>query len=1138
MPTTHQLVDAACTTRSASRPVRPVPGGPARRRPAAARTVWAGCLLLVLLPFCRAAERPPLPDAPELSQLLEELKQYEHGKPRAPLTHLESVVARATGNAASAGLLADRLADLLRDPETTPAAKCFACGQLALIGSEKQVPVLHKLLAAPETADMARQALEGIPGEPSLLALRSALAVFDPALLPGVINSLGRRRDPAAVPSLAPLLSSTSSAVAQSAAMALAKIATVEAAEALVGSSPAPDGSRWLHDARLACAGGLAKTDAQHAARMYETIWASDRPAQWRVGALVGLARVDPGRALPKALEALRTDNTLVQMTAVRVVEAMPGQEATRALAEQLPTLAPELQVSLLNVLAQREGDDAKRVAHTLIEGENGPVRIAAAQAVGRLGDASTVARLTALAAETGGELQQAARDALARLHAPGVEQAVGAAAATGSTDSRAEAVRAMGARGDPVHTAYLLTAARDPEARVRREVFDALGRLCPPESYPKLVGLLTAATAADQGAAEKAVLAAASRAGTPAAKTAPVLEAIGRARPHAKAALLRLLSAFGSTQGLRVVQEHVDSTDSPLRDAGIRALAKWPDTAAAPGLLAIARSAENMTHRVLALRGYLRLAAGLQDGKGRLDMIARIGPLAQTTAEKKLLLGALGDVDDPAVLDVCQGFLGDPETRAEAALAMIKAGNAVMTSDREAVKRAMAKVAQAATDKDLLAQVKALHAEALKSPPTSAERQQALRPDAARTRRQRQAIADAAPEGYRLVCYLDCGPDRGDGDGPAIRLVAGEPYVWGSGRATADQLRHTAVFFASREVTFELTGLQPTREYKIGFSWWDYDHNTRVQSVWAAAGKPARLTRLLPATKLPSGRSAGPGTETVSIPRTASARRTCRASFRNEGSPNAVVSEVWLWESEAESEPPPVTDRKKGGTPVLLLTGVDYPGHKWQQTAPVLADLLLADPRLDVDVVEDPAFIGSGKLRKYKVIVLHMMNWEQPNPPPEALERFRGFVEAGGGLVLVHFACGAFQGWPEFVKIAGRVWDPKMRGHDPRGPFKVDITAPDHPLLKGMTPFETDDELYTCLDGDTQIEVLAAATSKVDGKPYPMAFVLTYGRGRVFHCPLGHDVRAFAPPAVGELFRRGTAWAAGLPPVRQEAEE
>jgi type 1 glutamine amidotransferase len=82
------------------------------------------------------------------------------------------------------------------------------------------------------------------------------------------------------------------------------------------------------------------------------------------------------------------------------------------------------------------------------------------------------------------------------------------------------------------------------------------------------------------------------------------------------------------------------------------------------------------------------------------------------------------------------------------------------------------------------------------------------------------------------------------------------------------------------------------------------------------------------------------------------------------------------------------------------------------------------------------------------------------------------------------------------------------------------------------MTAFDTTDELYTCLIGDHPIQVVAQARSKVDGKDYPMAFTSTTGKGRTFHCPLGHDVKALSVPEVQELFRRGTAWAAAIPPV------
>ena len=46
------------------------------------------------------------------------------------------------------------------------------------------------------------------------------------------------------------------------------------------------------------------------------------------------------------------------------------------------------------------------------------------------------------------------------------------------------------------------------------------------------------------------------------------------------------------------------------------------------------------------------------------------------------------------------------------------------------------------------------------------------------------------------------------------------------------------------------------------------------------------------------------------------------------------------------------------------------------------------------------------------------------------------------------------------------------------------------------------------------------------------MALVNHYGKGRVLLCVLGHDTTALSVDAVQDFYRRGAAWAAGLPPV------
>lgn len=255
-----------------------------------------------------------------------------------------------------------------------------------------------------------------------------------------------------------------------------------------------------------------------------------------------------------------------------------------------------------------------------------------------------------------------------------------------------------------------------------------------------------------------------------------------------------------------------------------------------------------------------------------------------------------------------------------------------------------------------------------------------------------------------------------------------------------------------------------------------------------------------------------------------------------------AALATSWLAATPATigaEKPAPDLTPPKQGTKVLLVTGIDYPGHHWRETAPVLKSLLEQDPRLKVRIVEDPNALASPQLHEWDVVILHFMNWETPGPGEAARENLRRFVADGKGMAMTHFACGAWHGeWPGFVQLAGRVWfgSDGGRQHDPRGEFIVEIADPSHPIMKGMANFEVDDELYTCLEGDTPIHVIAQARSKVDQKYYPMAFVLEHGNGRVFHTVLGHDVRAYTNnPGVGELMRRGVAWSAGLAPASRQ---
>jgi type 1 glutamine amidotransferase len=210
-----------------------------------------------------------------------------------------------------------------------------------------------------------------------------------------------------------------------------------------------------------------------------------------------------------------------------------------------------------------------------------------------------------------------------------------------------------------------------------------------------------------------------------------------------------------------------------------------------------------------------------------------------------------------------------------------------------------------------------------------------------------------------------------------------------------------------------------------------------------------------------------------------------------------------------------------------LIVTGSDVASHPWRESTPFTVKKLEETGRFEVKVVEDVKALESAMLDQYDLVVLNFGHWTTPELSESGRKNLLNYVENGGGLMSLHFACSAFQEWPEYATLLGRVWKRGVGGHGPRGKFNVNVVAKDHPITKGASDFEADDELYAKLTGDAEIRVLASAHSDWSGKVEPIVFVKKYGKGNVVHNLLGHDMRARENPHYIELLQRGAEWAA-----------
>ncbi len=217
----------------------------------------------------------------------------------------------------------------------------------------------------------------------------------------------------------------------------------------------------------------------------------------------------------------------------------------------------------------------------------------------------------------------------------------------------------------------------------------------------------------------------------------------------------------------------------------------------------------------------------------------------------------------------------------------------------------------------------------------------------------------------------------------------------------------------------------------------------------------------------------------------------------------------------------------------VLIVTGEEHPAHNWRTRTQALKEVFSDDKCFAVTITEDPEFLADKEIFNHDVLLLNFYSAKKNYPGAESRAQLQKFVKGGGGLFVLHFACGAFSDWPEYATLTGLIFTPTHRykgHHDRRQPFVVDMIDRNHAISKGWKAhLEADDELYYCMGGKTrEFHVLATARSTNTGENHPMAFCLQYGKGRVFNTPLGHDARACKLPDVAELIRRGTVWASG----------
>ena len=236
----------------------------------------------------------------------------------------------------------------------------------------------------------------------------------------------------------------------------------------------------------------------------------------------------------------------------------------------------------------------------------------------------------------------------------------------------------------------------------------------------------------------------------------------------------------------------------------------------------------------------------------------------------------------------------------------------------------------------------------------------------------------------------------------------------------------------------------------------------------------------------------------------------------------------------------PAAHDAPRAPVRVLIVDGQN--NHDWPRTTAALRAALDSTGRFAVSVSTAPDKGGPAAawdawrpdFASFDTVV---SNYNGESWPPPVRDAFVRFVEAGGGVVMVHAANNPFPDWPEFNRMIGLGWrkadfgfritvddatgalglvppgEGPGAGHGPSHVFLVKVRRPEHPVLQGLPRVwkHGRDQLSHGQRGPAEdMTVLESAYSAPEhggtGAHEPVSWVIPYGKGRVVTTLLGHQ--------------------------------
>lgn len=563
--------------------------------------------------------------------------------------------------------------------------KTSACKRLAVIGTEKSVPALAKMLADEKLNHPARFALEAMPCPESDAALIEGIKTLDGICCVGCVNSVAMKQLPAAAGVLKSRLENCNDASIRAAIYrALSLIGADDAKELLLSKASQPDAdaqaARVQGEALLNVVGQFCKAGQyDKAIAVCEAIRSASFPAFIQNMALYHelLAKQSDAVALLKEnLQSPDERKVNVALKTIREFEPKDAPAIVGALIEFLPSLSQDMQSRVLWALGDRQDDASQALTFPVLKkfatGSAPQMQLVAVKGLGKVAQSRAVESFEYIMSipvpTDANQLKDFVAErnaAFVRLDCPAVEEAIVRQFHKQNSDvNLTSLVWTIKQLRLPVSADELIALIKpgvSPE--LRAECLKALGQIVTIDQLPKLAAVLAAERNDDLSTA---VLSDACARMPQEQCAAKIVEAMGAANSEEdQIRTFQLLKLIGGKTALNYIDQACQNPETI--DAATQILGKWntPEdvNTVAAICLKVAKESKDKKYAVRAIRAYIRLARQFyMPSKQKFDMCKTAFETATRPEDKTLIFEVFKRVIEVESAKQAFSYASDPQ--------------------------------------------------------------------------------------------------------------------------------------------------------------------------------------------------------------------------------------------------------------------------------------------------------------------------------------------------------------------------------------------------------------------------------------------------------------------------------------------